>query len=330
MKAGVLFFTQNGACTAQTLLQAGDINFILFEKERESAKEFTRRCFAGCDAIVFIGAAGIAVRMIAPLIKAKDTDPAVLVIDEKGRFVIPVLSGHIGGANALAIRLATLLHATPVITTATDVNGVFAVDVWATQNGCAIPDTQHIKAVSAALLAGQNAGVQSDFGICGTLPMGVLADISLETGFCVTLDEHKKPFQRTLTVVPKIVTLGVGCRRDTQSGVFEAFVLQAARQARVSLCSVEKLATIDLKKDERCIRDFCEKYGLPLVTFSAQELASVSGDFTPSDFVRKTVGVDNVCERAAVAASGGELFVRKQAGGGVTAALAKKYWRCEF
>ena len=156
----------------------GDIDFILFEKERESAKEFTRRCFAGCDAIVFIGAAGIAVRMIAPLVKAKDTDPAVLVIDEKGRFVIPILSGHIGGANALAMRLATLLHATPVITTATDVNGVFAVDVWATQNGCAIPDTQHIKAVSAALLVGQSVGVQSYFGICGTLPMGVLADIS--------------------------------------------------------------------------------------------------------------------------------------------------------
>ena len=84
-----------------------------------------------------------------------------------------------------------------------------------------MPDTQHIKAVSAALLAGQNAGVQSDFGICGTLPMGVLADISLETGFCVTLDEHKKPFQRTLTVVPKIVTLGVGSVSYTHLDVYK-------------------------------------------------------------------------------------------------------------
>ena len=116
--------------------------------------EFAGPVFQASDVLIFVGACGIAVRAIAPHIHDKQTDPAVVSLDELGRFVIPLLSGHIGGANALAVRLAAALGATAVVTTATDVNGRFSVDTWAASQGLFIDDMRAAKAVSAAILEG--------------------------------------------------------------------------------------------------------------------------------------------------------------------------------
>lgn len=114
-----------------------------------SLRDWTGRRFAQSDAIIFIGACGIAVRSIAPFVSSKKTDPAVVVIDEQGKFAISLLSGHIGGANELTEEISNLLHATPVITTATDINNKFAVDVFAKTNGCYISDMTMAKEISA-------------------------------------------------------------------------------------------------------------------------------------------------------------------------------------
>lgn len=171
--------------------------------------------FNKADALIFIGASGIAVRAIAPYVKSKTTDPAVLVIDECANFVISLLSGHIGGANGLARQIAAAIKAVPVVTTATDVNNLFAVDEWAARRGMVIESMEAAKDFAAALVAGKTAGLCSDYVIKGALPSGVEFAGSGETGMAVTTCKNKKPFNTTVVLMPKILHLGIGCRRNT-------------------------------------------------------------------------------------------------------------------
>lgn len=261
-------------------------------------REWAREAFDTADALLFIGACGIAVRAVAPLVRSKTSDPAVLVMDEAGRHVISLLSGHIGGANALALTIAARTGAQPVITTATDVRGVPGIDNWAVSQGLAIENPEAIKDISAAALAGRPVGV------------------------AVTDRTIAPPFPVTLFLRPRTLVLGAGCRRGIDGEEFEQAALDFLARCGVSLLSVRALATIDVKKDEGAFLRFCERYRLPLVTFSAQALRAVPGVFTHSDFVQHTVGVDCVCERAAVLASGGHLLMGKTAQSGMTFALA--------
>ncbi len=292
---------------------------------------FAQQAMVDCDLIVFVGAAGIAVRAVAPYLAGKAFDPAVLVIDEAGRFVIPILSGHIGGANALAQRLADGLGAQAVITTATDGRAAFAVDSWAAAHGCAVVDPQNIKHVSGALLRGEPVGLRSDFLVEGRLPAQVTLDGTPDSGFVIGFDTKAAPFAHTLHLVPRVVFLGIGCRRGTDVQTIEKAVQAVLDSAGVPWEAVRGVASIDVKQNEPGLLRCCEAHGLPLTVFSAETLQAVSGDFTPSDFVARTVGVDNVCERAAVcAAAGGALLCRKTAQNGVTTALAQQDFRACF
>lgn len=156
------------------------------------------------DALIFIGAVGIAVRAIAPHCKSKATDPAVIVLDERGRFSIPILSGHLGGANDLAKKLASICGAVPVITTATDIEGVFAVDEWAKAQNCHVLEPGRIKTVSSTLLAGKVVYYDSQWKITGTQPKNVFpADENHQADFSVTL----YPQSDALHLVPKSACL---------------------------------------------------------------------------------------------------------------------------
>ena len=289
--------------------------------------DFTAPVFAWADAMVFVGACGIAVRAIAPHVRDKRTDPAVLAVDELGQFVIPLLSGHIGGANRLAVRLAEAVGATAVVTTATDVNRRFSVDEWSARQGLYIDDMAAAKAVSAAILEGP-VPVWSDFPIAGDLPAGLEPGESGPLGICISW-RRKFPFDRTLLLVPPVLRLGIGCRRGTSSGAIDALTDQLLAEHNVHPAAVGTVATIDLKKDETGLLDFCRDLGWPLSCYSVEELAAVEGDFTPSDFVRSVTGVDNVCERAALLGAE-RLLVKKTARDCVTAALALNAWEVRF
>lgn len=162
MRAALFAYSRGGCATARRVLEAlPEEVWMCYTMPRFEEPGFLPLdraiygvCFSSMDALIFVGACGIAVREIAPYVKSKKTDPAVVCIDEAGQFVIPLLSGHIGGANALAEKLAEKLDATAVVTTATDVRGKFAVDAWAARHGCAISDMGLAKAVSAAILEG--------------------------------------------------------------------------------------------------------------------------------------------------------------------------------
>ncbi len=287
-----------------------------------SASDWAGKAFAEADALVFCCASGIAVRTIAAHVRDKRTDPAVLVLDDGGTFVIPLLSGHLGGANALAEDLARKLGATPVLTTATDVNGLFAVDVFAKRNDLYIEDMVLAKTVSAALLAGEKVGFRSDLPVEGALPEGLTAG-EADLGILVSATDEK-PFPRTLRLIPRRYAAGLGCRRGKSEEELEAFLMENLVRCGVDVHELRTLSSIDLKKDEPGLVSLANKLGLPFVTYSAEALQEATGDFTASAFVRETTGVDSVCERAAVLASGGQLIVRKVAENGMTFALAKQ------
>jgi len=278
-----------------------------------------RAQFAAADALVFVGAAGIAVRAIAPHCQSKATDPAVVVLDECGRFAVPLLSGHLGGANDLACRLAAACGAVPVITTATDANGLFAVDEWAKKQNCAVWETPRIKFVSGALLAGKTVRYASPWAIAGTPPAGVAeAEEPSGADFALTMT----PQGNALHLIPRIGVLGVGCKRGTTAAQLEAAFAAFCTDTNLAPVGITAAASIDLKQNEPGLLEFCRSHGWPVSFYSAAQLRAVPGTFSASRFVQGVTGVDNVCERAAVLASGGTLLLPKYAHTGVTFAAA--------
>lgn len=277
------------------------------------------KLFNSCDALVFVCASGIAVRAIAPYIRSKASDPAVIVIDDCGKFIIPLLSGHIGGANRLAQIIAENIGAVPVITTATDVGGRFSPDSFAKANGLVITDLDAAKKIASAVLDGGTIGLLSEYP-CENIPPEISIDKACKIGIYIGTDDAKKPFETTLFFPPKNIVVGIGCKRGTSCEMIEAHVTACFEAAKISEERLCAAATIDIKSDEEGLLKFCRKRKIRLLTYSAGELMSVNGNFESSDFVLKTTGTDNVCERS-VARLGAKLILPKTAENGVTAAL---------
>jgi cobalt-precorrin 5A hydrolase len=286
----------------------------------EPLAAWVSREFAVREALVFVGACGIAVRAVAPHLENKSSDPAVVNLDETGHYVIPLLSGHLGGANALARRLAALTGGEAVVTTATDINQIFAVDLWAKRQGLSVRNPEKIKAVSAKLLRGEEAAIDCPYPIRGELPPGLKLSSPGDVLVSVRPTEGD-----VLQLIPRVLTLGVGCKRGTDIDTLRAAFARFCLERRICPEAVEIAASIDRKQDEAGLLAFCAERAWPLHFYSAQALQSLPGCFTASRFVEDKVGVDNVCERAAALRSGGKLIEKKYALDGVTFALAERY-----
>ena len=321
MTCAYLAFTSKGLALARKLAAAQPGAVARCGENGVTLANWTAAQFAQSDALVFVGAVGIAVRAIAPHCRSKATDPAVVVLDECGRFAIPLLSGHLGGANDLARRLAKACGAVPVITTATDANGVFAVDEWAKHQHCLVAEPARIKKVSSALLAGRTVRFASDWPIQGTPPAGVEpAGDAAQASFAMTITPTMT--SNALHIIPRIAVLGIGCKRGTPADkLADAFAAFCA-ETKLAPQSIAAAASIDLKKDELGLAEFGQKQGWPVTFYTADELRAVPGQFAHSDFVQSITGVDNVCERAAVLTAGGPVWAHKWARDGVTFAVA--------
>lgn len=307
--------------------------------EKESLTECVGKWFSQVDAIVFLCASGIAVRSIAPWIVHKSKDPAVIVMDETGKFCISLLSGHWGGANALAEKLARMTGAIPVITTATDREEKFAVDAFARKNNLELTDWKLAKRISARILEGERIGFYSEILTEGTMPKELFsvaepekADRGQERMGSATGSDccgmawelygqsRKQPdgkvgiavscrnaaqrfFAETLLLVPRIVVAGIGCKRETAEEKIDAAIRQCLEEEGIHPEAVCAVASIDLKREEAGILSYCNGKGLPFLTFSAEALKRAAGDFSESAFVESVTGVSNVCERSAVAAA---------------------------
>lgn len=289
------------------------------------AKSFTEK-----DCIVFIGAAGIAVRAIAPNVRSKKTDPAVICIDEKGINVISLLSGHIGRANEMTRKLASVIGGTPVITTATDINNKFAVDEWASRRNLHITSLKKARDIAAEILENRKVGFTSDFNVSGHVPEELCASRK-ETGICVSLDENKKPFDSTLTLIPRIVSIGVGCRKGADCRHVYDAIREVLRKNNISSFAVKSLNSIELKKNEEGIIRAAEIFKVPFHTYTKEDLNKIEGNFTSSDFVSKVTGVDSVCERAALMDSNSQrLIIKKTVVDSVTVAASQDDYTVEF
>lgn len=339
MKAAVISLTEGGRRLSQRIAnvlgEASD-RFCYAPHTDVQAQTFTSLhalvggLFREYDALVFVCACGIAVRMCAPFLQDKRTDPAVLVLDEAGRFVIPVLSGHLGGANALSLRLADALGAQACLTTATDTRGLLSPDCFAAANHLHIGSMHACKAVASALLDGEPVGLVSRCPV-QHIPAGLReGDTSCRVGICITDDPQEAPFPVTLTLTVQDIVLGIGCRRGIPQAVIEARVQDFLTRHALAPERVRAAASIDVKAQEPGLLAFCRAHALALHTYSAKALMAVPGEFSASPFVERTVGADNVCERSAVLCSEGVLLYPKEAAQGVTVAAAQCHLTIDF
>lgn len=333
MKIAILSVTEKGRILSRKIgaLFRGEhtVKRYCFHKYSDEHSErfsdiyaVTKKLFGENGALIFVCSCGIAVRAIAPLVRAKNVDPAVLVIDDCGKYAIPVLSGHLGGANRLAEIAAERLGAIPVITTATDGSGAFSPDLFASANQLLLSDLKAAKEIAAAVLNGEKIGLKSDYPFQNP-PPEISEDTVCRTGIRVGETVSEKPFEITLNLVPKNIVLGIGCKKNTAFGEIKNQVEKAFSGAGLDLARIRAAATIDIKSEEKGLLEFCENAGITLYTYSAEELMSLTGKFNSSDFVRSRTGADNVCERSAVKCSGGRIVLPKFVGNGVTVAAAE-------
>ena len=292
MRTAIISLTANGARLAEKI--SSKVGGQTFAKGRNFTKlaDLVEEIFGKFDGLIFICAAGIAVRMIAPHIVSKLSDPAVIVIDERGQNVISLLSGHVGRANELALEIAKAIEANPVITTATDVEGRFSVDTIASRLGLFPEPKEAIKVINSAILRGENVFVTA-------------GDVRLN-------------------LIPQNLIAGVGCRRGTSSlKIFEA-IQRACAMIHQPIERVKLLASVDVKKDEVGLVSLAEVMGLEIKFFTAAELQKKIDEYKleESKFVTRSVGVGNVCEAAALCCVDEARFaLPKTAFKGVTVAL---------
>ncbi|NCB91044.1 MAG: cobalamin biosynthesis protein CbiG [Clostridia bacterium] len=352
MKIAVIAFTQNGYILETKLiilLEGWGHEVCAYFKSRctkiskdskitqlnETLKEWTQHYFPKMDAMIFIGASGIAVRAIAPFVDSKRSDPAIVVLDEHGKFSIPLLSGHLGGANELAGQIAAGIGSQLVVTTATDVNHHFAVDVFAKKNNLWISDMKLAKVTSALILNGARLKSGAGDGFFEKEDFTPAKELDFSKG---NSPDGKKgtfwiqlPNIGILHLVPRCAVVGIGCRKGAPKEIIEERVQKVLDEYGISSQAVSCVASIDLKKNEPGLLRYCSEYKYPFIVYSSEELKSIRGNFTPSEFVSKVTGVDNVCERSAFLASeGGIMIIKKQAYDGVTVACALKEWSVDF
>ena len=302
--------------------------------EKVQAGSWTATHFHKGNILVYVGACGIAVRCIAPYVRSKQEDPGVVVIDEACRFVIPLLSNHLGHANHVAQDIAGLTGAAAVLTTATDVNGLFAVDVFADANRLHISDMTLARHFSARLLDSGKASVLIPEELRDVLSVEQPVPPELEIRYVSAASETAPvcwiaPFVfQELTLIPECVVVGIGCRRGKSAEALLRFVTDVFNAHKLDLRAVGSVASIDIKQHEAGIAELCRKLSVVPCFFSAQELmsAQMNGGFSESEFVMETVGVDCVCERAAAAAGAVRLLVRKTVSDGMTIAVGVRTW----
>ncbi len=286
--------------------------------------------FHAYSAHIFLFSTGIAVRMIAPLLRSKLTDPAVVVVDDRGLHAVSLVSGHLGGANELAMRVGGIVGARPVITTATDVNQLPSIDLIAKENHLKIENPGMIKAINMAFLQGRALEVQDPFGlVTPNLPERFI--IPREEGptgarpAVICTDRVATVPRETIVLRPGTLAVGIGCNRGTAMEEIQGLLTAVFRDQALSLDSIALLATTEVKADETGLLALGAALGLDIRFYDKPSLNSVTTIQNPSRVVEKHLGVKSVCEAAAIlAANNGKLIVPKQKQGNVTLAVARK------
>lgn len=311
--------------------QTGDEDEVHTFLISDNLKVLLAELFQTYKAIVMVIALGAVVRLIAPFIKDKKTDPAIVVIDEKGTFAISVLSGHIGGGNKLTKLVAEIVRATPVITTASDVQNTLQVDLFGNEWGWKIDRFDDVTRLSASVVNGEKVVIVQESGEKGWQPLAsnIQQASSVEEALKMSpkgilFISHRK-LQLPIPNVsyrPKVICLGIGCNRGTNMVEIEKVIIDTLEELAFSIDSVKGICSIDLKKDEKGLLELAKKHGWEMRFFEARELNKVKIT-APSETVLKYTGAYGVSEPAAMLYSGAsKLEVVKKKSGNVTISVA--------
>ncbi len=348
MQLAIVAITSGGAQLARQLaVELPEASVFLPEKFRQEddcryfdspLAVWLPGLFAEVEQLICIMATGIVVRILGRELKGKDQDAAVVVMDEAGQFAISLLSGHLGGANDLARRLAEVSGATPVITTATDVNKLPAWDQAARDAGLVVDPVAHLKTLNRLLLEKGRIALVDQRRRIAPIFAGV-PGVQLHDNFATAMRSnadglvfvthrflpHLQLQPEMLALRPRDLVVGIGCNRGTCAEEIELAVRNKLKQSFLAFASIGCLASIDAKQDEIGLLEFAEKYHLPIEFHSAAALNQVEIPSPLSLHAMKAVGAKGVCEPAALLSSGmGEMLIRKQKIGNLTLAVAER------
>lgn len=335
MKIAAYSFSEKGYKLGESLVDSNLFNLTHRRSKKidGGVKEDLKKSWYDNDALIFIGATGIAVRMIAPYIKHKTKDPAVIVIDDSSNFVISLLSGHIGGANELSLEIANIIGATPVITTASDNRGIEAIDLFAQKNNYHMENLKTITDITGKMVDGKKIGFFSeDKHIINYPNLVVENDLDklinnkeLDGLIIVTsekIDKDKITIAHTI-LRPKNLNVGIGCRRGMPKERIVGAVKDLFKELNLSTKSIKSFATVEVKKDELGIIQASEYFNAGLKIFSLEEIGKVDYKFNKSDFVKKTIGVYSVAEPSAYLL-GGEFLSMRTTHEGITLSVTRE------
>lgn len=340
MKLAVIAVTESGVKIAKLCQERFDDDVDVFGppgdgRDAPWLMDLVGEIFPRYDGIVFVSAVGIAVRAIAPHLRDKTIDPAVVVADEAGGFSVSLISGHIGGANDLALRVSDAVGAVPVITTATDIHGKPALDLFMKELGLKTDDMPRLTRVSSGILRGESACIFADIGLgrwgdrvraaYSVRPLDQIKRYRNAYEHVVVVVDEEVPQVRPGTLILKIrrVYAGIGSRKNVTDDEVRDAVRGALGSQGLHIHNLKGLASIDIKSEEKAFYEAAEHFGVEVSLFPAEKLNAVAP--TSSDFVKEKVGADGVCEPAAILASaGGTLILPKTVHGRVTVALAEQ------
>ncbi|NLL18495.1 MAG: cobalt-precorrin 5A hydrolase [Clostridia bacterium] len=344
MQIAVFVFNEQGEAIAERLVSGLDYQVLIDRNMDETQKDLpfkerVARLWDQVDGFIFVAATGIVVRTIAPLLKGKTVDPAVLVIDAAGRYVISLLSGHLGGANRLTKEVAGVLGAVPVITTATDVLGKTSVEDWANELGLKVVNPEGLVKINGALVRDVTITVYTELPVAdlakhplnpGKTLFKPLERLSLSPPQGPSLAVTRQQFgvdRVDLELVAPSLVVGIGCRRGTGKEVIKQFIQETFREKGWPLAAVTSIVSVEQKKDEEGLLALARELKVPVRFFKPEELQAVleaMPQLEKSLFVEEKIGVGAVCEPAAILGSQwGQLPVGKRSYRGVTIAVAR-------
>ena len=334
MKIAIISVSKKGQELAFDLKDKLDLDSTIIKCDlyHKNVKKYFPILFYEYDAIIAIMALGILIRSVAPLVEYKVTDPAVINIDDNGQFVISALSGHLGGANELACKVAGLIDATPVITTSTDVNKKLGIDVLAKDLYLSIDNTKEILHFNKAILEGReisltvNPDMNFDYLFDYLNNVTLEINVSIEYSPKVDTDEIHVSFdEHELTLKERKIVVGIGCRRGKECRFIYDGLKKSLNDLKISHSRVNLLASAEIKKDEKGILELSEKLNIPVEFVEIDKLKLFeSSDVSKSEFVYSKFGIYGVCEPSALIMAGfdSELIYKKTSYEGVTIAVA--------
>lgn len=336
MKIAVLSVSDKGNNLAKTIENKlkDDSTVISVKHFHKNIKNIIKDIFTEYDAIIAIMATGIVVRSIAPFIKSKSTDPAVLNIDDNGKFVISLLSGHLGGANSLTNKIAEMIDSTPVITTSTDVNKCLGIDTLAKDLYFSVINPEAILPVNKKILQLEEIilclNKNSKFDFLYEYLNNITLEINVLIKFSnkVPVDEiYVIADNNCLKLKKQIITLGIGCKKGKSKEDIENAISKAIKELNLTINRINQLASADIKKNEKGLLEFSKDKNIPITFVESDKIRDFDfKNLSTSKFVKSKFGINGVCEPSALIASGekSRLIYKKTAFNGVTVAIAVK------